>query len=134
MELILDTHVYLWFITDDERLPKNIKALLERADTALYLSSVVVWEIAIKRSIGKITLSSDLDQLISETIQQYRLIPLPISIPHGVRAGELPHLHRDPFDRMLVAQSIVEDIPIVTGDTLIQGYAVKTRWDTPTAG
>ena len=125
---ILDTHTYLWFISGDAKLSIKAKSIIENADNEILLSAAVVWEIGIKATIGKIHLRKDLDHLIAETFQCYNFIPLAITIPHVIRMNSLPEIHRDPFDRVLVAQSIAEDMPLITADPTIKKYKIKTIW------
>ncbi|HEY7145534.1 MAG TPA: type II toxin-antitoxin system VapC family toxin [Streptosporangiaceae bacterium] len=119
MSLLLDTHVVLWWLTDDPALPAEIKARLDH-DPDVYVSSVTIWEIAIKQAIGKLTGPDDLPGLIAGS----GFAELPISSGHAIAAGRLPPIHRDPFDRMLVAQAQCEDLTLVTADSRCQKYEV----------
>ena len=125
---ILDTHALLWFVSGDPKLSPKAKSVIENADNEIALSSAAVWEISIKSQIGKIRLHKELDQLISEILQLYNFTPLAITIPHVIRVNSLPEIHRDPFDRVLVAQSIAENMPLITADPLIKKYKIKTIW------
>jgi PIN domain nuclease of toxin-antitoxin system len=125
---ILDTHALLWFISNDTKLSSKAKSIIENADNDIILSAAIVWEISIKAKIGKIRLHKELDQLIAEILKQYNFTPLAITIPHVIRVNSLPDIHRDPFDRVLVAQSISEDIPLITADPQIKKYKIKTVW------
>jgi len=117
--LLLDTHVLLWWLAGSPELPDQIK---ERIDTELevYVSSASVWELSIKQAAGKLTLPDDL----IKWIRQGGLSELPITMQHADLAGRLPLIHRDPFDRMLVAQALAERLTLVTRDELIQKYDV----------
>jgi PIN domain nuclease of toxin-antitoxin system len=119
VSLLLDTHVVLWWLTDDPALPAEIKARLDH-DPDVYVSSVTIWEIAIKQAIGKLTGPDDLPGLIAGS----GFAELPISSGHAIAAGRLPPIHRDPFDRMLVAQAQCEDLTLVTADSRCQKYEV----------
>ena len=119
MSLLLDTHVVLWWFTDDTNLSEEMKARLE-GDPDVWVSVATVWEVAIKQSIGKITEPPNL----SETVAHSGFRQLPISFEHAVAAGKLPPVHRDPFDRMLVAQARSEGLTLVTRDPQIQRYDV----------
>ncbi|MDZ4263214.1 MAG: type II toxin-antitoxin system VapC family toxin, partial [Pseudomonadota bacterium] len=101
MRILLDTHIYLWWLTDNPKLSPTIKQKIETA-TEVYISSASIWEAGIKISAGK--LEADIDDLI-EGIQENRFIELPITAKHAKQAAQLPDIHRDPFDRMLVAQT-----------------------------
>lgn len=119
MSLLLDTHVVLWWFADEPRLPEEVKARLDR-EPDVHLSAVTVWEIAIKQSLGKLAGPGDL----LERIQGAGFVELPIRHDHAVTAGRLPLIHRDPFDRMLVAQAKCEGLTLVTADPWCQKYEV----------
>ena len=119
MRLLLDTHVVLWWLTDDVALSGEMKDRLDD-DPDVWVSSVTVWEVAIKEAIGKLGRPENL----LEEILQSGFRPLPITHDHALAAGRLPLLHRDPFDRMLVAQARVEEMTLVTHDPQIHRYAV----------
>jgi len=119
MSLLLDTHVVLWWLTDDATLPDEAKARLDD-DPDVYVSSATIWEVAIKESIGKLTGPDDLP----EEIARSGFRQLPISFEHAATAGRLPPLHRDPVDRMLVAQARCEGFTLVTRDPQIRRYEV----------
>ena len=120
--LLIDTHVFLWWLGDDHRLGPKARDLIANADNQVFVSAATAWEIAIKKSIGKLDAPDDLDAIAKEEGFE----ELPITFFHGERAGDLPRLHRDPFDRMLVAQSQAEGLEIITADDTIPNYAVKT--------
>lgn len=109
-------------------MSNNAKALIENPESEIYLRAVVVWEISIKLKIGKIELAVDLDTFIADSIQAYNFVPLLIAIPHTIQVYKLPGLHQDPFDRMLIAQSQVENLFPITSDSLIRQYDVKITW------
>jgi PIN domain nuclease of toxin-antitoxin system len=119
MSLLLDTHVVLWWLTDDPALADDIKARLDH-EPDVYVSAATLWEVAIKQSIGKLTEPVDLP----ERIRDCGFRALPITFEHAIAAGRLPLLHRDPFDRMLVAQAGCEDLTLATRDRNIQKYDV----------
>jgi PIN domain nuclease of toxin-antitoxin system len=120
VRLLLDTHVVLWWLTDDPTLDDEIKDRLDR-ESDVYLSPATIWEVAIKQSIGKLIEPVDLP----ERIRDSGFRELPITFEHGIAAGRLPLIHRDPFDRMLVAQARLEDLTLVTRDADIQKYDVR---------
>jgi len=119
VSLLLDTHVVLWWLVDDASLSDDVKARLDD-DPDVYVSSATVWEVAIKESIGKLTGPDDLP----EEIARSGFRQLSISFEHAATAGRLPLLHRDPFDRMLVAQARCEGLTLVTRDPQIRRYEV----------
>lgn len=119
MSLLLDTHVVLWWLTDAPELSDDLKQQLDD-EPAVYLSPATVWEITIKQSIGKLTGPDNLPEIVVDA--GFR--SLPITAEHAVIAGRLPLLHRDPFDRMLIAQARCEGLFLVTRDPQIHRYDV----------
>ena len=120
--LLLDTHTLLWAIQDDPRLDTEARLAIADRSNEVYVSSASIWEISIKRAQGRLEAP---DNLVA-TIAQTEFTELPISHIHGKLAGELPLHHRDPFDRMLVAQAKVEGLVLVTRDPHIMQYDVQT--------
>lgn len=120
MRLLLDTHVVLWWLGDDPTLSAEIKASIDD-EPAAYVSPVTIWEVAIKQSLGKIKAPSNVVELIRDA----GFTELPIRFDHAIVAGRLPAIHRDPFDRMLVAQASVDDLTLVTRDSAIRQYDVQ---------
>ncbi len=121
MSLLLDTHVVLWWLTDDSTLAAEIKERLDH-EPDVYVSPATIWEVAIKQSIGKLDKPADLPERIRDSGFRH----LNITVEHGIVAGRLPLIHRDPFDRMLIAQAQVEQLTLVTRDAEIPKYAVDT--------
>ena len=119
MSLLLDTHVILWWLTDDPTLAEEIKATLDH-EPDVYVSAATIWEVAIKQAIGKLPEPTGLP----ERIRDRGFAELPISSQHAMTAGRLPPIHRDPFDRMLVAQAQHEKLTLVTRDPRCQKYEV----------
>ena len=128
MKALLDTHAFLWWITNDSRLSARVLRLVRDPSTSVYLSVASGWEIAIKVGLGKLELSDDLDGIIQEQLTTNRIDALPVQMSHALFVRRLPKHHRDPFDRLLIAQSLVEGMPLVTSDPLIQHYPVQTIW------
>lgn len=120
MRLLLDTHVILWWLDDSPELADGIKDLLD-TEPAVYASAVSPWEIAIKQSLGKLDGPEDL----AERARDSQFTPLPVTAGHGVRAGRLPAHHRDPFDRLLIAQAQIEGMTLLTRDKWIPHYDVQ---------
>lgn len=118
MRLLLDTHIYLWVLTDDTRLSAAARDLICAADD-VFVSSASIWEAAIKVRLGK--LDVDVDELVAE-IEANGFIELPVRGIHAARVRDLPDLHRDPFDRLLVAQAMCEPLRLVTADEQLAGY------------
>jgi PIN domain nuclease of toxin-antitoxin system len=119
VSLLLDTHVVLWWLTDDPTLSDDIKARLDH-EPDVYVSAATIWEVAIKQAAGKLLGPSGLP----ERIRDSGFAPLPIGFEHAIAAGCLPLIHRDPFDRMLIAQAQCENLTLVTRDPLCQKYDV----------
>jgi PIN domain nuclease of toxin-antitoxin system len=120
MTLLLDTHVLLWWLDDPKQLSTRAKAAIQDGRNPVYVSAAVVWEIVIKKALGKIDAPDDLE----EAIEANRFLPLPITILHAVAVQSLPHHHRDPFDRILIAQALHEGFRLVTRDQDIGKYEV----------
>ena len=119
MELLIDTHVLIWWLTDDKQLSKRARTALVTA-AVVYVSPVSAWEIEMKKARGQLSTPDNLEP----TILAHGIRPLPVTIAHGVVAGQLPLHHRDPFDRMLVAQALVESLTLMTADEQIRKYNV----------
>ena len=127
MKLLLDTHTFLWFIDDSPQLSQRGKALLE-ADNALLLSIASLWEIAIKLRLGKLTVGMPIEVLMTEQLTRNDIDVLPITVAHLIVVSTLPLHHRDPFDRLLIAQAMVEQMPIVSADPACDAYPVQRLW------
>ncbi len=119
MRVLLDTHVVLWWLTDDPTLPDELKSMLDH-ERDVFVSPASVWEVAIKQAIGKLEEPPDLP----ERIRDSGFDELPIRNEHAIIAGRLPMIHRDPFDRMLVAQAQCEGLTLMTRDADIQKYDI----------
>lgn len=120
--MLLDTHVVLWWLTDDQTLSVEVKEAID-TETEVFLSAASVWEIAIKQALGKLTAPANLIDVLGRC----GLVELPIRFRHAAEAGALPALHRDPFDRMLVAQARCEGLTLLTRDEQLQRYDVASR-------
>ncbi|MBI4902565.1 MAG: type II toxin-antitoxin system VapC family toxin [Acidobacteria bacterium] len=124
MKILLDTHIFLWAIADDPRLSKRIKAAYLNEDNELFLSVASFWEILIKHGLGKLPLPQPTVAYLSRQLEINRILLLPIRLGHLSDLERLPPLHRDPFDRMIIAQAIAEAIPIATADSTLEKYKV----------
>lgn len=120
--LLLDTHVFLWWLSDDPQLGKISRIAISEPRNQVYISAVSTWEASIKKMSGQLSAPDDLDAVVEEE----QFIKLPITLFHGDQAGMLPQYHKDPFDRMLVAQAQSEGLIIVTNDKMIRQYAIRT--------
>lgn len=119
MRLLLDTHIFLWWVREDKRLPKISVEKIKEAEE-VYISSGSIWEIAIKMRLGKI--SGDMDALIQE-IHNSHFLELPVTNQHAATTLELPDIHRDPFDRILIAQAVSEPLVLLTADPKLKKYS-----------
>jgi PIN domain nuclease of toxin-antitoxin system len=128
MSYLLDTTVFVWLLKEPEKLNRKALDLLEDEGQDVFLSSVTSWEIAIKSAIGKLTLPKKLDELLSEIFQNFSFQPLPITHAHSLAVGDLAFHHRDPFDRMLVAQARSEKLVLMTADAVLEKYPVEILW------
>ena len=127
MEVILDTHALLWWVNEPRRLSKRANSILTNTDTTVLVSAAVAWELAIKVNLGKLDALALLTGL-TQRVQKEGFTELPVTIEHATRAGLLPRHHRDPFDRLLVAQAQDLGIPILSADELLDRYDVKRLW------
>ncbi len=125
MRLLLDTHVFLWLLAEPERLGGQL-GTLEDPSNDLFLSAASSWEIAVKSQLGKIELPESPRRYIPDRMRTTGVDPLPVEHNHALAVAELPLLHRDPFDRLLVAQARILGLRIVTADPKIVGYEVET--------
>ncbi len=128
MKALFDTHAFLWWITNDARLSSRVLELIGDGGNRLFFSAVSGWEIAIKARLGKLQVPDNLERFITEQLSLNAIESLPILLSHALHAYSLPPYHRDPFDRMLVAQSQLENLPIVTIDPQIAQYGVEVIW------
>jgi PIN domain nuclease of toxin-antitoxin system len=130
MNLLLDTHTFLWWSLEPDKLPISIRKLLSASENRIVLSVVSSWEAQIKAGLGKLVLEESLETIIRREIETNGWEILPVTIAHTWRLADLPPLHRDPFDRMLITQAITEELSIVTKDPLIGSYSsVRTIWE-----
>ena len=125
MRILLDTQVWLWMLMSPDRLSAQGRDLVEDPSNQLLLSAASTWEIAIKASLGKLELPDPPEVAIPEMIESSQVTPLPILLPHTLRVAALPRHHRDPFDRLLIAQAQLEEVPILSADALLAAYDVE---------
>ena len=128
MRLLLDTHTFMWWDSAPDKIPKETFTLLKQPKNELLLSLVSVWEMQIKVQLGKLTLRNDLKDIVQQqqTINGIEL--LPVSLAHVLDIDELLYHHKDPFDRLLIAQSRVESVSLVSGDRIFQQYDCTVVW------
>jgi len=127
-EILLDTHSLLWFLIGSPKLSSLARSLIDDPSVQPFLSMASLWEIAIKVSLGKLVLVPPLEELISHQLAQNGIALLEIQPKHLVVVSQLPYHHRDPFDRLMISQAIVEQLPIVSCDTLFDVYPITRLW------
>ena len=128
MRALLDTHALIWWLSDDPSLSQTIRGIIADTDNTLVVSAASAWELAIKYQQGKLRKVADLVSDFSGRIDREGFQLLPISAEHGIRAGLLPGPHKDPFDRMLIAQSQAENMPIISNEAVFEAYGVRRLW------
>jgi PIN domain nuclease of toxin-antitoxin system len=128
MRLLLDTHAFIWLTSRRAEMPSSAWALLRNPDNALLVSIASIWEMGIKSNHGKLTLADPFAQFVRRGFAENNIDLLPISVDHVVRLEQLPRHHKDPFDRMIVAQALEEDIPVIGRDRMLDEYGVDRRW------
>ena len=126
MRILLDTHSLLWAMAAPKRLPKRIAAAIRDPANQVFVSAVSTWEIAIKSAIGKI--EADVSE-IAAAFDEIGFVELPVTVAHTIRLREIPPHHRDPFDRLLVAQAIEGGLVLASRDPVFSGYAVDVLWN-----
>jgi PIN domain nuclease of toxin-antitoxin system len=127
MNVLLDTHAVIWWFNEPEKLSKRANSTITNQANTVSVSAASAWEMAIKASLGKLqTVSFVLD--LSNLLQQENFFEQPVTVDHAVRGGLLPLHHRDPFDRLLVAQAQSLNIPIISADTILDAYDIKRIW------
>jgi PIN domain nuclease of toxin-antitoxin system len=127
LRLLLDTQALLWFLVDHPALTATAKAAIEDSNNEIFSSGVSAWEIATKHRSGKLPLADAFAANLSEVILG-RFVELPITVRHGQLAGQLPDHHRDPFDRMLIAQALEEKLVLISNERLFDAYGVGRLW------
>jgi PIN domain nuclease of toxin-antitoxin system len=126
VRLLLDTHVLLWATASSNRLPREARELLEDGGNDVYFSAASIWEIGIKSALRRKDFRIDLGALLS-ALPAMGLVELPITAAHAAGVASLPSIHRDPFDRLLVAQSIAESLTLLTNDAILDRYGISAR-------
>jgi PIN domain nuclease of toxin-antitoxin system len=128
VKLLLDSHSFLWFIGGAPALSATGRALIEDEGNEKFVSIGSLWEIAVKASLGKLPLAKPFEQLIPEQLQINGFLVLGLTVEHTAKLAQLPFHHRDPFDRMLVAQSLVENLPLVSKDDVLDADGIRRVW------
>jgi PIN domain nuclease of toxin-antitoxin system len=128
LRALLDTHTLLWWILDDPALTPTAREAITGVNNTILVSATSAWELAIKFRVGKLPEAADLVSNFSIEVEREGFQLLPISAEHGIRAGLLPGPHKDPFDRMLIAQSQTENMPIISNEAVFEAYGVRRLW------
>ena len=128
MKVLLDTHAFLWAVTDAPELSRKATRIFEDERNELFLSLASGWELAIKLSLGKLSMAQPLATFLPEQMAVNGIMQLPIELRHIGRVQDLPFHHRDPFDRLLIAQCLVEDLAILSADRVLDAYGVERVW------
>lgn len=128
MRFLLDTHSLLWFLSGDAGLTERARRLIENPDYDILVSIASLWEIAIKHSLGKLKLAQPFEEIFPHQLEINSLSLLSVRLPHVVRVASLPFHHRDPFDRLLIAQSLSEEVPVLSADDAFDDYGVERIW------
>lgn len=129
MRLLLDTHALLWWWMEDfDRLPRSAKRLIEDASNTILVSPVSAWELATKERLGKLEEAGPAVANFTDWVERDEFRALPLHVGHGLMAGAFTAVHGDPFDRMLAAQSIIEDAPILSRDTQLDAFGCERIW------
>jgi PIN domain nuclease of toxin-antitoxin system len=126
--MIVDTHAFLWWAEDSPRLSKKARAVFADGRTQLLWSVASTWELAIKVGIGRLRLPEPVLEYVMSRMTRYGIDSLSLEHAHAARVAELPHRHGDPFDRLLIAQALVEGVPVLTADTRFREYGVEVIW------
>jgi PIN domain nuclease of toxin-antitoxin system len=128
VRLLLDTHVLLWWDSEPSKIPPSTLQILENPQNNLWISIVSLWEIQIKTQLGKLKLNLPLQDLVAQQQQINGLQLLPIDLRHVLALEALPYHHKDPFDRLLIAQSVAENLVCVSADSVFKQYAISLLW------
>ena len=128
MRILLDTHVLLWWLQDDPRISVRVRDLIADDESDVLVSAATIWEIAIKAGLGQLDLPSDLQGFLRRELADNAFACLPVTFEHAVGVRDLPQHHRDPFDRILMVQSQLEQMPLVSHDARLTAYDVDLLW------
>lgn len=128
MRLLLDTHALLWWLADDSSLSIAARRVIGRAGNNVFVSAATAWEVGTKVRLGKLGGAEELAADFGAYLGRERFEQLPVSVEHGTRAGLLPGPHKDPFDRILIAQSQAENLPIISDNAIFDAYGIRRLW------
>ncbi len=128
MRLLLDTHALLWWLFGQQFLTPAVKLAITDDANDIFVSAASAWEISTKRRIGKLPDAESLSDGFEDIVRSQGFLPLPVTLSHGEAGGALPGLHKDPFDRLLIAQAILEGLVFVSNERLFDNYGVRRLW------
>jgi PIN domain nuclease of toxin-antitoxin system len=128
MRVLIDTHTFLWWNLDAPKLSHTARKIIGDGQNEIFFSAVSAWEISIKYGKGRLTLPDPPDVYVPNRLAHYQFLPLPIQLSHTLQVHQLPDIHHDPFDRMLIIQSQIEQLPLLTFDQDIARYNVSIIW------
>ena len=128
MRLLLDTHVFLWWISDAPEMSETARTAIANPNNSCYVSVASGWEMAIKSSLGKLKLKKSIERFLTEQMQQNGFLLLNIDLHHVAKVENLPFIHRDPFDRLILSQAKAERMTLVTADQTLSDYGVRCLW------
>lgn len=128
MRVLLDTHTLLWWLDGDRRLSRRARGAIAEDENTVLVSAASAWEISIKVRLGKLPGAVEVAAELPAILREQNFEPLPIALAHALRAGNLPGPHRDPFDRMLIAQAQTEDVALVSNERVFETYGVRRLW------
>ena len=128
MKYLIDTHTVLWFLKGDKKLSDKARRLIDSPRNSKFLSIVSLWEIAVKVSLGKLVLDKSFERLFPEQLYFNRIEVLDITVDSLIKLTTLPFHHRDPFDRLIIAQALVEELPIIGTDAAFDAYGISREW------
>jgi PIN domain nuclease of toxin-antitoxin system len=128
LRVLLDTHALLWWLSDDTALPRTARKIIAETKNTVLVSAASAWEIATKVRLGKLPTAANLVSDFCGQVQREGFDLLVISADHGIRGGLLPGPHKDPFDRMLIAQAHAENLPVITNERVFEAYGVRRLW------
>ncbi len=128
MRILVDTHALLWFLLGDTRLSARAREAIELSSNTNFLSDASIWEMSIKQSLGKLKLAEPFESRLVAALERNAFKQLPIARPHLFTVSRLPFHHRDPFDRLIIATAMIENLPIVSQDPHFSAYPIEVIW------
>lgn len=128
MKYLLDTHAFLWFVSDDSRLSPRARSIIKDRNKEVYFSAASAWEMSIKIRLGRLTIEEELEPFIVKQLAENNFSTLSITVLHSLYTSKLPEIHKDPFDRMIIAQSKLENMSLISKDKNIKKYKVPMVW------